>query len=258
MLHVGSPIPVPDYDPLTQIFLPTVKSTANLLASSLKVPTLKRIIITSSVVAHVAPALGAPTTVTAASRVSLPGPYPTTFANLFEAHMLGKIFELNETDAFVEKNKPHFSVAHIAPGYVFGHNELVLSANDALANNSSNGILLSTLTGGEFHPIHGSYAHIDDVAEIHLKVLGLEPSSDTPRAFGAATSVNYSVAFDHVEKAFPEAVADGTLKRGVLPTLPLSFDSSETERYLGIKLRPFEDAVIDVVKQYLGKLSEDL
>ncbi|KAE8137939.1 hypothetical protein BDV38DRAFT_82114 [Aspergillus pseudotamarii] len=259
VIHVGSPVPVPGFDPITQVWEPTIKGVSNLLASALKFPNIKRVVITSSIVGNMPPIPDPFTTITAASRVPLPGPPPTSFSNLFEAYALAKITEANNTDAFVEKNNPHFSVAHIMPGYVFGRNELALTADQVLKENSSNTYLMAHITGQEIpFPLHGGYVHIDDLADVHLKVLGLEPGPETPRNFGACTNLDYSVLFGSIEKFFPKAVADGTFQRGKLATLPFAYDSSETERILGIKFRSFEDAVVDAARQYLEKLGKEL
>ncbi|KAE8347043.1 hypothetical protein BDV24DRAFT_147159 [Aspergillus arachidicola] len=259
VIDVGSPVPVPGFDPVTQVWEPTIKGVSNLLISAMKVPSIKRIVITSSIVGNMPPIPDPFTTVTASSRVHLPGPPPTSFSNLFEAYALAKITEANQTDAFVEKKNPHFSVAHIMPGYVFGRNELTLTADEVVNENSFNRYLMACITGKEIpFPLHGGYVHIDDLADVHLKVLGLEPGPDTPSNFGACTNIDYSVIFEHVKKAFPKAVADGTFKRGNLATLPISYDSSETEKVLGIKFRSFEDAVVDTARQYLEKLGKEL
>jgi nucleoside-diphosphate-sugar epimerase len=104
-------------------------------------------------------------------------------------------------------------------------------------------------------PIHGGYVHIDDIADVHLRVLELDPAansaSGTPGSFGACTTLEAFNTFDIVEKAFPKAVANGTFSRGALPKLPISYDSSETERVLGMKFRSFESAVADTAAQYL-------
>lgn len=47
---------------------------------------------------------------TANSRVQLLG-IPETFSNVFQGYVLAKITELNNGDLFVEKHKPHFSLA---------------------------------------------------------------------------------------------------------------------------------------------------
>ncbi|RAL13172.1 putative cinnamoyl-CoA reductase [Aspergillus homomorphus CBS 101889] len=254
VIHTGSPVPVPGFDPLTQVWKPTVEGTANLLKSALKIPTIKRVLITSSIVANMAPMPDPSITVTATSRVTLPG-IPDTFSNVFEAYVLGKITELNETDAFVEQEKPPFSVARVIPGYVYGRDELVLTADAAIAKGSSCGILLRSVTGIDCPaPIHGGYVHIDDLAQVYLKVLQLESAADAaPHSFGACSLVDYADAWRIVEKNFPAAVAAGQLKQANLPTLPIAYDSTETERYLDVQFRPFEDAVKDVVQFYLNQ-----
>ncbi|KAI1496397.1 hypothetical protein F5X99DRAFT_400638 [Biscogniauxia marginata] len=103
-------------------------------------------------------------------------------------------------------------------------------------------------------PIHGGFAHIDDVADLHLRVAFLNPKADEPKDFGISTKVDYATIFDYVEKAFPKAVAAGVFKRGTVPTLPVEYDSSDSEKLLGRKLRSFESAVVDVASQYLEKL----
>ncbi|OGM50578.1 cinnamoyl-CoA reductase [Aspergillus bombycis] len=259
VLHVGSPVPVPGFDPVTQVWEPTIKGMSSLLTSALQVPSIKRVVITSSIVGNMPPMPDPSTTVTAATRVHLPGPPPKSFSNLFEAYALGKITQVIETDAFIEKNQPHFSVANIMPGCVYGRNELKLTAHGVLDENSSNRYLMACITGTELpFPVHGGYIHIDDLADIHLKVLRLEPGPGTIGNFGACINIDYSGTFGHVAKAFPKAVADGTFKRGNMPTLPMSYDSSETEKVLGIKFRPFEDAVVDTARQYLEKLGKEL
>ncbi|RAH71254.1 putative cinnamoyl-CoA reductase [Aspergillus aculeatinus CBS 121060] len=255
VIHTGSPVPVPDFDPLTQVWKPTVEGTSNLLKSALKFPTIKRVLVTSSIVANMAPMPDPSITVTATSRVTLPG-IPDTFSNVFEAYVLGKIMELNETDAFVEQEKPSFSVARVIPGYVYGRDGLVLSADAAIAKGSSCGILLRSVTGIDCPaPIHGGYVHIDDLAQVYLKVLQLDPTAAgaAPHSFGACSLVDYSDAWRIVEKNFPGAVAAGQLKQANLPTLPIAYDSSETERSLDVQFRPFEDAVKDVVQFYLDQ-----
>ena len=259
VVHVGSPVPAPQYDPKTDVFDPTVKGVDGLLGSALKTPSVKRVLITSSIVANMAPMPDPTVQATATSRFSLPGPPPDKFTDVFEAYILGKIVEINATDKWIEKHLPHFSVSHVIPGYVFGRNELCLTPEAIKAKNSSNGFLMLALTGGDVaFPIHGAYAHIDDVAEVHLKVTFLDPVAGEPKDFGIATNIDYASAnaAELVAKKYPKAVEDGVFGKGNILTLPVDYDSSATEQALGLKLRSFDSAVLDVANQYLELLGK--
>ncbi|KAI0888214.1 NAD(P)-binding protein [Annulohypoxylon maeteangense] len=258
IVHAGSPVPVPTYDPTTEVFEPTVKITSGLLASALKTPTVQRVIITSSIVANLG--LVPPSTpVTASTRIPLPTPIPSTFSDVFEGYITGKIVELHNTDEFAKTRAPHFTIAHVIPGYVFGRNGLALDAAMMQTQNSSNNFLMMGMVGGELpFPIHGGFVHIDDLADLHLRILFHEPkAAGKVEDFGVATKVDYGSIFEHVATAFPKAVEAGVFKRGKVPTLPANYKSSDVEELLGRKLRTFDTAVVDVASQYLETLGKD-
>lgn len=258
VIHAGSPVPMPTHDPTTDVFQPTLRNTENVLAEALQTPTVRRVVITSSIVGNlglVPPA----TVVSAATRVPLPDPVPQAYNDVFGAYTTSKLVELHRTDEFVAARSPHFSVAHVVPGYVFGRNQLAPDAGMMRQQNSSNNYLLLGMLGGELSfPMHGGFVHIGDLADIHLRVLFLEDLSEGPADYGVAVKVDYDTIFHHVEAAFPKAVTDGVFKRGKVPTLKVEYDSSDTERLLGDrKLKSFETAVVEVAAQYLEKLEKE-
>ncbi|KAI1248263.1 hypothetical protein MGN70_010512 [Eutypa lata] len=257
VIHAGSPVPFPTFNPMTQVFQPTVKNTSGLLSSALKVPSVQRVIITSSIVGNIG-LVPPPTPVSASTRVPLPNPIPSTFGDVFEGYITGKIVELHNTDEFVKTHKPHFTVSHVIPGYVFGRNELALDPVMMQTQNSSNNFLMMGLVGNELpFPIHGGFVHIDDLGDLHLAVLFRKAKEGEVQDYGVATKVDYDTAFDHVEKAFPKAVKEGVFKRGKVPTLPVNYESSDVEELLGRKLKGFNDAAVDVASQYLEKLGKE-
>lgn len=267
VLHVGSPVPIPGYDPVTQVYEPTIKGISNLLASALHTPTLKRIIITSSIVSSLSPTSPPPPKTTASTRIPPPNPCPPTtgFTNVFEAYQFAKIVSMAATDTFLQDHPDlHFSLAHIIPGYVFGRNELICDAEQMLTANSSNILLMEALTGATVPaPILGGAAHVDDVADVHLRTLFLpesEPGADAQllsKDFAVTIPVKYADAFEFVAKRYPKAVEEGVFLRGSMETMPMGYDASETERVLGIRFREFEDAVYEVAEQYLELLGKE-
>lgn len=254
IIHAGSPVPVPTYDPTTQVFQPTVALSRALLRAARATPSVRRVVVTSSIVANVGLAPG-PERASAATRLPLPDPLPEVFGDVFSAYVAGKTVALHDADEMMAAaSKPHFTISHVVPGYVFGRNELVsLDADRMRAHNSSNNFLMMGMLGAALpFPIHGGYAHIDDVAEVHLRVALDDEYAG--RDVGIASPVEYSSIFGYVEKAFPKAVEAGVFKEGTVPTLPVNYDSSVAEAILGGKVKSFESAVVDVAGQYLEAL----
>jgi nucleoside-diphosphate-sugar epimerase len=266
VIHAGSPVPVPGRDPEREVYQPIVKSTMGLLESALRTPSVQRIVITSSVIANLSPTpdpTRPPPPTTASSRIQLDTPpSPSSFAHVFEAYHLGKLTALNYVDTFTRTHHPRFSITHVLPGYVFGRNELATDANSMRTENSSNNLLMAMLTGTEHPaPIGGSAAHIDDVADVHLRLLlpSLPGADPSPQDFAVSTPVVYDDAFDYVAARFPKAVAEGVFVRGKLPTLAVAYDAGETEeKVLGREFRSFKSAVLDIAEQYLELLGKEM
>lgn len=254
IIHAGSPVPLPQFDPFTDIFQATIRMTSGLLQSALKSPSVRRVIITSSIVANTGLIPG-PEAVSASTR-HLPSnnkPGPGSFGSGMEGYIEGKIVEMHDTEEFVKMQNPHFTVSHVVPGYVFGRNELALDAAMMRTQNSSNNFLMVGLTGGELpFPIHDVFGHIDDVAETHLRVAFDEAC--VGKDYGVAKKIDYATMFGFVEKAFPKAVAAGVFTKGKVNPLVTAYDSSETEALLGRKFKTFERAIVDAAAQYLEVL----
>ncbi|KAI1172501.1 putative cinnamoyl-CoA reductase [Nemania sp. FL0916] len=256
VIHAGSPVPRPTFDPDTEVFQPTVQITSSILAAALKSPSVRRVVITSSIVCNLGPPPLPTTPVLASHRLPVPDPLPSTFSDVFDAYVHGKMVELHQSDEIASKN-PHFTISHVVPGYVFGRNELMRNTEMMTSQNSSNNFLMMGMLAQELpFPIHGGFVHIDDVADTHLKVAFLEESPTGPRDFGIASKVDYGSIFDIVQRAFPKATAEGVFKAGRVPTLPVAYDSGDAKKLLGT-LRGFEDAVIDVAGQYLEMLGKE-
>lgn len=129
------------------IVLPAIHGTTSILNSALKFPSIRRVVITSSVVA-VTPQIALmngddKNTYTADSRIS---PLPTPpWGSVIAAYCSSKALALNATDKFMDEKKPHFSIVNIMPGLIVGRNELTTVAEDLLK--STNVFILGPVLG---------------------------------------------------------------------------------------------------------------
>ena len=250
VIHVASPLPLPSRDPEKDILQPATLGTSNLLASALKTPSVRRVIITSSIVSNMAYPPIAGETIVAESRVANPdGP----FTEVFPAYCGSKIIALNATDTFMKENNPSFDVINILPGFVYGRNEK--ATNIAELFTGSNRLLLAILKGQTFEvPRLAGAVHIDDVAKVH--VLALDKNIKGGQDFGATIPMVYDDVFEIVKKHFPAAIENGTFSQGHQPSLAVDWDASKTEKTFGFHFQSYEAMVVGLVGQYLELMAK--
>ncbi|RSL54081.1 hypothetical protein CEP54_010090 [Fusarium duplospermum] len=213
-------------------------------------PTLKRIVVTSSVVAifpmnyfmgeeppqdHV---------FDANSRLEDPTPpYPPGFA-----YQASKIAALNASEAWMKKHNPKFDMVSTLPAWIFGKNEFATKADDLMGG--SNATLLNVLKGTESKvPVNSAVVSVHDCAQAHL--LALNPSVKGGQAFIAGQLERLEDANSIARKYFPEAFTKGIFSdtcRQATTRIPQNNETAET--VLGLQLQSFEDVVKEVAGQY--------
>lgn len=242
-IHIASPLPLPNRDPQADIFEPTIKGAANFLASAHKVPSVKRVVITSSIVANMPFPPDATMEITAESRVP---DFAKPATEVFPAYWAAKVATMNATDKFVRETKPAFTVVNVIPGFVYGKNDKALDTKGLLTG--SNRLILAILLGQSFDiPRLAGAAHVDDVAKVHLLAL----KDDVKGDFGVTAPVVYDDAFEIVKKHFPKAVEDGVFTQGHQPSQVINWNAAKTEDVFQFKFKTYEDMVVDVAGQYL-------
>ncbi|KAG9672067.1 cinnamyl-alcohol dehydrogenase, partial [Aureobasidium melanogenum] len=243
IIHLSSPLPSPFLDPQTGIYEPTVKANENMLGAALQTPSLKKLVITSSVFGNMPFPPDPSNEITAETRQpDLQGP----FGSMLPAYMGGKINALNATDRFVKTNKPSFEVVNVFPGFVFGPDDKALKVEDITAG--TNRVLLPIFTGGSADsPMPSGVAHVYDVAKVHMLAL----KDGVPHNLGVTQPHEFDDAWTIIEKHFPKSVKEGVFIQGRQPTVPVNWNAHQTEVDLGIKFKTYEDIVIDVANQYL-------
>lgn len=261
-VHLAAPVPsftgkvtVPADQYESYFVRGIVDSHVGLLKSAAAAGTVRRVVLTNSVMAVIPFAffMGSPD-VDYGTRFSeetrQPDPAGPFFAE-FDSYAAGKVAALNATERWIAENGGGgLDIINVLPAAVFGRNEVAQSVADLKAD-GTNTVLLGLLLGtkGEF-PHNGNAVLGEDVARVH--VASLDPKIKGNQAFIPSTPIVYEDAIDVVRSRFPEDVKAGRLSvDGKQPTLKMNIDSSKTQEILGFKFAQYEKAVIQVAQQYL-------
>jgi nucleoside-diphosphate-sugar epimerase len=175
ILHIASPIPSDnlsgDSDLYAALIQPAEKATLGIFKSAQKSKTTKRVVVTSSAAAIVpiSAFTGTDEIYTPDHRTEpLPPPY---FNNVQAAYGTAKCLALKSAEDFMANEKPAFDAIHIHPSVVLGRDERALTT-ETLKDDSSNAIVLKLVLGQNHDGFPISVAHIEDVAEAHVRALG--------------------------------------------------------------------------------------
>lgn len=123
IVHLASPIPlhgdIPPERQHDELIVPAVNATMRALEAAQKSGTVKRVIITSSLVAITPPAIlfanGDPPSGYIGSGDDRIAELEPPFANPFVAYTASKIAALNASDKFMEEQSPAFDIVNIQP-----------------------------------------------------------------------------------------------------------------------------------------------
>ncbi|MCJ1316942.1 hypothetical protein MMC15_002263 [Xylographa vitiligo] len=253
VLHLASPLANPSDDMEQTIVQPAIKGTTGILYSALKVSTVKRVVITSSVVAvlPLQTMLGTEDFKIHTAQDRQPAPeWP--YGHPFVAYAASKVKALAATEDFVKAEKPHFDINNIHPGFVIGANELATTAESVIKG--TNGMMMGQVLGTMSDvPRMSGTVHLHDVAKVHILALDLAVKGG--QSFAAIRNNVWNDALGYVKKHFPQAVESGKLPaNGDQPTLNIDFDASRTEETFSFKFQDYEAQTLSVVEQYLALL----
>lgn len=259
VIHVASPLPAANptghETPDASYLNPAIRSTIDVLEASHCTPTVRKVIITSSVVAMVPCAVWQGTD-SANGAVYTPSSrqdqVPTgPFTNSPAAYMASKVAQLRALEDWTRDHSPTFSITTIHPSWVLGRNDLATSIEGLWA--STNRWVLDIALGNEpvIENLVGACVHVDDVARAHILALD-EKVKRNHNFILNGPLVRWEDVHEVVKKHFPDAVADGTLLvEGKQETVDADIRGEETEKVLGFEYLSFEEMVRGIVAQYL-------
>ncbi|OLN83311.1 putative uncharacterized oxidoreductase C513.07-like protein 1 [Colletotrichum chlorophyti] len=255
VIHVASPLATADSVPreLHQEYFiqPAVRGTIGMLEAAKRAGTVKRVVITSSIVAlaSVEQMEGRERRTTPVQPTERTGFKPEPYESEFAAYAASKVAALAGAEAWLAREKPTFDVVHIHPSFVLGRNEVATSASEAIKG--TNAVVLATLLGKKWGcSFAGATVHVDDVARAHVQAL--LPSVPGNRSYILSTKARWNDAKLIAKRSFPEAVERKLVSScGSVGTTPIEFDASASEEVFGFKLQGFEAQVRSLVGHFV-------
>lgn len=231
---------------------PAIHGTTSILNSALKSKSIRRVVITSSVLAVVPSKFllsqDPDTVYTPQSRVR---PLPTgPWNHPAVAYNDSKALALDATEQFIRDKTPHFSIVSLMPGLIIGVNDLVTDVSQITSG--SNGEIMKVLLGTNDDSGHPAYlVGITDVSRIHVAALNEELVVGNKDIILDTHRDSFDDAARIVREALPEAAKQGLLPlNGHARANTNQTNTDETISLFG-PLDAYESDVIALAKQYL-------
>ena len=262
IIHVASPIPlgVPENVDFDKFFIqPAVRGTLGVLESAKKTPSVKRIVVTSSVIANTGRD-GLDNFSGSINAETRPAYDEGPYRDGGHAYAASKVASLIRAEEWIAENKPAYDVIHIHPSYIFGRDETAATTKDLWA--STNAIPLAVATGNasrdKKHPL--SFTHVAQTARAH--VLSLDPKVPGNQSFLLTNSREHNEkwddVFDLLRKRYPKALEKGIFKTSsAWSEGAFNADVTKTEETFGFKIATLEEAVGPVFDQFLELLAKE-
>ncbi|KAI1825370.1 hypothetical protein F4861DRAFT_501804 [Xylaria intraflava] len=178
-----------------------------------------------------------------------PGPLGSELGHKLGAYAAGKAESLRLSRTFVE-NHPnlHFDIVSLMPSNVFGPNRMCKSREEF--NRGSNAILLNHLLGVSKERLFSGSVHIDDVARCHVEAL--LPCIPPGRYILNSGYTHWPNAIGFVEKYHPDMVGPVFAKDPPTEITHCVIKKPKTRRAFALGFKQFEEQVKDTVDFYLS------
>jgi len=250
--HTASPFHFNAPDPEKDMLQPAIQGTLSILRSAAKVPTVKRVVVTSSFASVLdmdkQPAIGK-----VYSHADWnPADYETaknSKDNPAYLYCASKVLAEKAAWDFVEKEKPGFALSTICPPMVLGAPHQVITSMDSLNTSAAS---IWTLINGETKEMPDTAfpvgTDVRDIAKAHVLASNLEVAKGQ-RYLTIAFHYSNDQAAAVIRDAFPDKaskVVQGTAKP---PPEHFQTDSSKAEKELGITWTPFETCIKDTAQR---------
>lgn len=266
VIHIASPLVTGRERPPIESRLadetfikPAVQGTISLLEAADACGTVRRVVITSSIVALIpVPEMEGtrprPSNkpVKPTDRVSFTsGPYHSEFA----AYANSKIAALNAAETWFEAKRPAFDIVHLHPSFVLGRNDMATSPAECVKG--TNAMVLAMLLGKSFGPFAGATVHVDDVAKCHVAAAVDIKNIPGNASYILSQASVWNDAKSIAARLFPQAIKHKLLvEHGNVDTTAIQIDTTLTQDTFGIRFRRFDGQVRSLVAQFLELRSD--
>lgn len=261
VIHVASPLvtgsqePPIGHKPADDFFIrPAVQGTLSLLKAADYCGTVRRVVITSSIVSLIpveqmegTQPRPRNTPVKPTDRVPFThGPYHSEFA----AYANSKIAALDAAETWYETTRPAFDIVHLHPSFVLGRNDM--ATTPAQCMKGTNAAVLAMLLGRSFGPFAGATVHIDDVASCHVAAAVDIQHVPGNQSYILSQESTWNDAMEIAQRSFSSTLDARLLSgKGNIDTTVIEVDASLTENTFDFQFREYEDQVQSLVAQYL-------
>ncbi|OGM51356.1 reductase [Aspergillus bombycis] len=244
VLHLASPLPNPGSDDLVT---PAKRGTMTILESAAKVPSIKKVVVTGSVLSLISLGdLKDGLVVREDNEINYTLPPDSTIPTLppMAQYHASKLAAHKATLDFHAANHPQFDIVTLHPVFVYGRS-LVQETPEQLGG--SCGALFQSLFAEtpSFQQLVG--VHIDDVADAHVRVLDGGVSGLRSYLLASETR-SWGDVRRFLEGRYP-GVGFGLKDTEGTEGTRYRVDAGRAERELGVEFKGMEDMVGDVVDQ---------
>jgi len=263
VFHIASPLPNEALKSVRKDYVePAVQGTLSVLEAALKVPSVKRVVITSSIVAAFGAGGDNPAhVVTEKDWNPITVEYAEANADGHLPYVVSKKLAEKAAWDFIAQHKPHFDITTILPAFIFGPTSQ--NIEDAADLSSSYRMLYNHISGvqkksDESHPLV-YFVDVRDVAQAH--VLAYEtPKAANQRYILSAGPFEWQeiplFAREHFPNQTPNAAGPAAQSIAAFGKI----DNSKSINELGLKYHTKEEVFADTIGQIIelnkqGKLS---
>ncbi|KAK0737209.1 hypothetical protein B0T21DRAFT_383227 [Apiosordaria backusii] len=254
IFHLASPMPGKGEDFKTEYLQPAVEGTEAILNAAADAPTVKRVVIMSSLLALMplggmnVPGLEVKAGANPTLAVDAETPFPPGPAGYGVKYSASKILAHRATVEWMQVHQPQFSLATLHPTFVLGRD----LTQQTSTPNGINAFLMTTLTnppGGK--PVVP--ASMVDVRDVSLAVLRcLDVKLEQGELVTEYLVAGKPTSYDDIVRFVKEKYSDIPVKIEGPYSKPFTVDTSRTEKDLGIaRWHSIEEIVSSVLGQQL-------